>query len=298
MAPATNQKQLRAALITIQVLFGINYLASKFIVSTFAPGAWAALRTSGAFLILLAVMLIGKHRLPSTRDIVLLAIAAQFGVVLNQGLFLEGLARTTISRSALICSQIPTFVLLFSVVSKQEKLSLTKAIGFLAGITGVMVLLEVDHFSLDSQYLTGDLMTLANAACFAFFVVMSRPIMARTDPWSATTVVFFFGALGMMAYGGRDLFSTDPALLTPTLVGAMAYVILGATVLTYYLNLWAVKRTQASRVAIYIFMQPVIASVLGIVFRGEVISGRFLLATVLVFVALALRDRFKAPVKP
>ncbi len=290
MVPETSRRRLHTALITIQILFGINYLASKFIISAMTPGAWAALRTSGALLVLLGIVALGRHRLPSPRDTALLAISAFFGIVLNQGLFLEGLARTTVSRSALICSQIPTFVLLFSVISRQEKISWVKAISFVAGITGVLVLLEVDHFQMDSRYLAGDLMTLGNAASFAMFVVMSRRIMARSDPWGATAVVFFFGSLGMMAYGGRDLFRTDFSVLGPGLIAAMIYVILGATVVTYYLNLWAVKRVQATRVAMYIFLQPLIASVLGIVFRDEVITPRFLVATSLVFLALALRN--------
>jgi len=290
MVNETSQRRIRSALITIQVLFGINYLASKLIISVMTPGAWAAMRTGSAFLVLLGVVLIGRYPLPSRRDMWLLGLSAFFGIVLNQGLFLEGLARTTVSRSALICSQIPTFVLLFSVISKQEKLSWMKAVSFVAGITGVLVLLKVDRFQMDSQYLTGDLMTLANAASFALFVVMSRRIMARNNPWGATAVVFFFGSMGMMAYGGRDLFNTDFSLLSPGLIAAMVFVILGATVVTYYLNLWAVKRVQATRVAMYIFLQPVVASILGIVFRDEVISPRFLVATGLVFLALALRD--------
>ena len=94
----------------------------------------------------------------------------------------------------------------------------------------------------------------------------------------------------MMAYGGKDLFHTQFSQLTPLVLTAIIFVIFGATVLTYYLNLWAVKRVQATRAAMYIFLQPVVASVLGIVFRDEVISPRFLVATALVFLALALRD--------
>jgi drug/metabolite transporter (DMT)-like permease len=47
---------------------------------------------------------------------------------------------------------------------------------------------------------------------------------------------------------------------------------------------------QATRVALYIFLQPVIAAVLGVLFRGEDITLRFLIATALVFAALMLRD--------
>ena len=287
---SVDQRRVRAALFTIQILFGINYLASKVVVSAISPGAWAALRTLGAFAILAIIVSARRLSLPRWRDIGLLAIASLFGVILNQGFFLEGLSRTTVGRSALICSLIPTFVLLFSLVSRQERLTPRKGLGFAAGLLGVLLLLEADRFRFDGQYLAGDLMTLANAACYGFYIVFSRRIMARNDPLAATAVVFFFGAMGMYLYGGGDIWRTEASVFTPTLMGIMAYVIIGATVITYFLNLWAIKRVQASRVAIFIFLQPLIAVVLGVVFRGEEITMRFAVAAVLVFVALLLRD--------
>ena len=287
--------RVRTALITIQVLFGFNYLASKVIVTAMSPGAWAALRTLGAFVVLALLAVIGRRRLPAGRDILLLAVCALFGVIFNQGFFLEGLSRTTVGRSALICSQIPTFVLLFALIARQEVLTRRKALGFVAGIVGVLVLLEVDRFTLDSQYLVGDLLTLTNAASYGLFVVISRRVMARNDPLAATATVFFFGAAGMMVYGGGSLLATDAAILDARLVGTMIYVIIGATVVTYFLNLWAIKRVQATRVALYIFLQPVIAALLGVTVRGEDLTPRFILSMVLVFTALALRD---SPQKP
>jgi len=289
----TSPTQVRVALIAIQVLFGINYLASKIVVTEIGPPAWAALRTSAAFLVIALIAIAGRRRLPQGRDIALLAVAALFGVIFNQGFFLEGLARTTVSRSALICSQIPTFVLLFSVLSRQERMTLRKGLGFAAGIMGVLVLLEADRFQLDSRYLTGDLLTLTNAASYGLFVVIGRRVMARNDPLAATAVIFFWGALGMMIYGGDELFATDFSRLTTAHFGAMIYVIIGATVVTYFLNLWAVKRVVATRVAIFIFLQPIVATALGVAFRGEEINLRFGVAAVLVLAALLLRDSQK-----
>lgn len=281
---------VRTALITVQVLFGINYLLSKNIVTVMGPAAWASLRTLTAFVILAGIALIGRRTFPRGRDILSLAIAALFGVVLNQALFLEGLSRTTVGRSALICSQIPTFVLLFSLLAGHERLSLRKGLGFLCGIAGVAVLLEADRFSFDTATLHGDLLTVANAASYAVFIVIGRRVMARHDPLAATAVVFFFGAIGMFLYGGPRLLATDLGSLDGGILASMAYVIVGATVVTYFLNLWAIKRAVATRVALYIFLQPVIAATLGVALRGEEITPRFLVATLLVFAALFLRD--------
>lgn len=288
--PQTRPALVRAALLSVQILFGVNYLVSKVIVTAMPPLAWAVLRSSSAFVIVALLALAARRPLPPRRDILILAVAAQFGIVLNQGLFLEGLARTTVAHSALLCAQIPTFVLVFSVLSRQERLTPRKALGFLAGLAGVAVLLEADRLHWGAETLAGDLMTLGNAASFALYVVITRRVMARNDPLMATATVFLFGGLGILAWGGPQLAAVDPAAFTPGLWAGMVFAVLGATVATYFLNMWAVKRVVATRVALYIFLQPVIATALGVLVRGETVTPRFLVATALVFAALVLRD--------
>ncbi len=78
----------------------------------------------------------------------------------------------------------------------------------------------------------------------------------------------------------------------------MVYVIIGATVVTYFLNLWAVKRVVATRVAIFIFLQPLIAATLGVAFRGEEVTLRFGVAAGLILAALLLRDSQPAAMAP
>ena len=287
---ATSQARVRTALLTVQLLFGINYLTAKLIVTDIGPAAWAALRCVSAFAILLILALIARRRLPPTRDVLYLCFCSLFGVILNQALFLEGIARTTVSHAALMCSQIPLFALLFALIGGQERVGWRQGLGFAAGLAGVLILLEADRFRLDSATLVGDLLNLANAACYGLFVVLSRRVMARNDPLVATAIIFGFGSIGMLIYGGPALMRTDLAAVSGGIVMAMVYAVLGATVVTYFLNMWALKRTRATRVALYIFLQPIIAAALGILVLNEALTLRFAVATALVFVALFLRD--------
>ena len=287
---ATSQARVRTALLTVQLLFGINYLTAKLIVTDIGPAAWAALRCVSAFAILLILALIARRRLPPTRDVLYRGFCSLFGVILNQALFLEGIARTTVSHAALMCSQIPLFALLFALIGGQERVGWRQGLGFAAGLAGVLILLEADRFRLDSATLVGDLLNLANAACYGLFVVLSRRVMARNDPLVATAIIFGFGSIGMLLYGGPALMRTDLAAVSGGIVMAMVYAVLGATVITYFLNMWALKRTRATRVALYIFLQPIIAAALGILVLNEALTLRFAVATALVFVALFLRD--------
>lgn len=290
MTEELQQGRVRAALITVQMLFGINYLVSKQVVGVLDPAAWATLRSSSALVILGAAALLLRRRFPRGRDLWYLAGCALLGVTFNQILFLEGLQRTTPAHSALICAQIPLFTLAAAVVMGREPLTRMRVAALISGMVGVMVLLEVDRFDFDSTYLVGDLLTLANAVCYGLFVALSGRVMARHDPLGAVTVVFLFGAAGIALYGADELLAVPFAALGTSDVVRMAYVVLGATVTTYALNLYALKHTQASRVALYIFLQPVVATTLSVLILGEAVTWRLVTAGILVLISLSLRE--------
>jgi drug/metabolite transporter (DMT)-like permease len=281
--------RIRSALVAIQLLFGVNYLVSKSVVTVLDPAAWAALRALSALIILALLARLGGHRLPRGRDLAYLAGCALLGVTLNQILFLEGLSRTTPAHSALICSQIPLFTLAAAVAMRQERLTGRKLAALVVGMMGVLVLLEADRFRLDARYVVGDMLTLANAVSYGLYVALSGRVMRRQDPLGATTVVFAFGTLGVLLYGGDDLLGAPLGSLAPGIWLAMTYAVVGATVITYALNLWALKHTAASRVALYVFLQPVVATVLSVALRAEPLTWRLVAAGSLVLGSLLLR---------
>lgn len=291
-------RRVTLALLAVQLLFGIHYVVAKLIVSAMSPAAWACLRSASAFVVLLALALLSRRRLPAPRRLAWLALCALFGVILNQALFLEGLARTTAAHAAVMNTQIPTFALLAAVLMGQERLTGRKLASFLLGLAGVLVLLRVDTLRFDASTLTGDLLNLANAASYGLFIALSRKVMAQEDTLAATAVLFFFATLGLGAYGLDEVLALDPGILTAGLIGAMLFAVLGATVASYLLNVWAVKRTQASHVALFIFLQPLVAAALGVLALGERITPRLLVALALVFLALALREGRPAAAVP
>jgi drug/metabolite transporter (DMT)-like permease len=285
------------ALLAVQLLFGVHYVVAKVIVSAMDPAAWACLRSAGAFAVLLALALLFRRRLPGPRRLAWLALCAVFGVILNQALFLEGLARTTAGHAAVMNTQIPTFALLAAVAMGQERLSPRKVASFFLGLAGVLVLIRAETLRFDASTLTGDLLNLANAASYGLFIALSRKVMAAEDTLAATAVLFGFATLGLGAYGLDEVLALDAGIFTAGLIGAMLFAVLGATVASYLLNVWAIKRTHASRVALFIFLQPLVAAALGVIALGEQVTPRLLVALALVFAALALRDG-TAPATP
>ena len=64
------------------------------------------------------------------------------------------------------------------------------------------------------------------------------------------------------------------------------FSIFGATLLTYFLNNWALKRAPSGNVAIFIYLQPVVAGVIGYFFLKEVITMRMVICSGLILTGL------------
>ena len=74
--------------------------------------------------------------------------------------------------------------------------------------------------------------------------------------------------------------------MSATSWASFAGVVVFCTVLPYFLNSWALARADALRVAIYVFFQPVIASLLAVLILKESVSLRAGIAALLIFAGL------------
>ena len=283
--------RVSAALGSVQVMFAVQYVAAKVLLATVPAPAWAALRVlAGASLFLVAYAVHGTRRL-ALRDHAELLGLAMLGIVINQICFTEGLARTTPSHSALINTTIPVATLLFALLLGKERPRAGGLAGIAVALCGVLVLLHVDGLSGGTPWIRGDLLTQVNAASFSLFLVLSRGTIRRVGAVAATAGLLCWGSLGVAVYGARSLASLDPAVFTTRTLWLASYIILFPTVLAYLLNSWALARVESSRVALFIYLQPVVTAGLSVALLGERITGRLVVSSALVFLGVLLASR-------
>ncbi|MBX7219537.1 MAG: DMT family transporter [Blastocatellia bacterium] len=275
-----------AALLTVQLFFGINYYATKVILAEIPPRAWAVLRIAAAALLLLGWHTLFVRTYPTRRDFGWLALFAVFGVMLNQIFFIEGLARTTPAHSAIIGTTIPVMTLLIGTVAGKERLQFLKIIGITLSLGGVWWLLGIDRIHFDAGQRWGDLLTLLNCIFFAVFLAISRETVAKYDAITSTTFLMLVGMVGLGIICGADFhrFWVDKAGQV-SLKGWLhtGYVVVFPTVVNYGLNYWALKRVEASVVAVFIYIQPVVATALSVFLLGEVVTLRMVVSSLLIF---------------
>jgi drug/metabolite transporter (DMT)-like permease len=292
-----SSRRVHLVLLTVSLLFGANYVFTKEVIAAIPAPAWVAFRIVAATVLLVPIgLLLGKGRVP-WRLVPGLALAALLGVVLNQLLFTEGMARTTPAHSAVINSLIPVWTLCLAVLFGQERFSARRAVGVAIALSGVATLLRADQLLAGGEGLTatqivGDLLTWANGVSFALHLVLMRRIGGGIDSYRATAVMFVVSSLLVPLYSARELTAANLALVaTPPTLWFALYAVLFATVATYALNTWALRHTRSSQVALYINVQPLVAAALGPVFGQPLPDWRFFVAVGAVTTGLLLQTR-------
>ncbi|MFN7591222.1 MAG: DMT family transporter [Planctomycetota bacterium] len=297
----TTALRVHAALITVSLLFGGNYVFTKRLLAPLGPLSptdWVLFRIAAATAVIvpLAVWLRRDRQLPNARLCGWLLLASLLGVAANQILFAEGMARTTPEHSAIVNALIPTWTLLTAVLFGQERLSLRRVGAIAVSLAGVSWLLGIDRVlqglgNDDGSSLLGDLLTMGNGIAFAVHLVLMRRFGKQIDPWVATAFLFVSGTAMIGVWSGPHVtVAAVDAVLTPPIVWYAIYVILGATVLTYLLNTWALRHTHSSQVALYINVQPLVAAALNSAMGAPLPGNRFFVALVLVATGLWLQS--------
>ena len=281
------------ALITVQILFGIWPIFGKIVLRSMSSTSLVALRLAGAA-VLFAVLqrrLTPLLRMP-LKDIVLLTACSLLGIVGNQFLFVKGLSLTTVINVEILSTTIPVYALATSILLGYERGSRKTLLGVLLSAAGVLFLVNPLNANLSGSTTLGNVLILTNSFLYALYLVISKSLIERYGALNVVTWIFLVGSLITIPVGIYSLQREDLAAISTTTWVAVAFIIIFPTVVAYYLNAWALTRVPPSLVAIYIYLQPLIAFGFAPLLLGESWSWRTIVAAIMIFggVALVTRD--------
>jgi len=280
--------RVHLALLGAQSGFALFPIFGKLALATIPAMVFAAFRVvaASALLLLLRRVAGGERLAPGHRGPMLLY--ALLGVSFNQVLFILGLSLTTAINTTILTAMIPVYTLCAAALLGHERFTARAGTAILVAGAGVLLLLKAEHFDWRDDYFRGDLLLVANGISYAFYLVLSRPILAHYRVLTVVSGVFTYGALPIVAAAMPALRRFSPAVVTPVGWASLAAVVLFCTVLPYFWNSWALARTHASRVAFYVFVQPLIASALAVTVLGERLTLRTAAAALLILTGLAV----------
>jgi len=254
-------------------LGGTAAATTRYLVGDADAVTLAILRWGIGIACVLPTALILRAKMPSGRDIPLVAALGLcfFGIFFV--LYNVAVSYTTAARASLALSTLPLQTMLVGALVGVEPLTRRKTIGVGIALFGVAAALGSGLSAAPSGAWKGELIMAGAVFCMAFYNVWSRPFIGRSSALGFLAVGMGTGAIALMIVGfatGRIAILTSFGL-NQWLAGL--YLGVGGGALAFILWVLALQRTTPTRVATTMTVNPVAAALLAAYLVGEPPAG-------------------------
>lgn len=287
------------AVLTANIIYGINFSIAKDVMPTYiGPFAFILIRVLSAALLFLLIHTFFIKQKIAKKHLFLLAQCALFGVAINQLLFFKGLSLTQPINAALVMCANPVQVLLLSAMLGKEKMVWHKWLGIVMGLVGAAsIILLGKKYALDNNTLIGDAMVFTNALAYAYFMIIAKPLLKEYHPLTVMKYTFLMGSIMVLPFGVPEFLQIDWQHMPHDLYPKIAFVVIGTTFIAYIFNSFGLRYLSSSSVSIYIYSQPVFATIMS-VYKNQGNPGWVhISAALLIFTGVYLASQTDAPFK-
>jgi len=287
------------ALVLNQILSTGTHLIGKATLNAIGPLSTALLRFTLASIVLVSLHLVRRTRERLAREDLPKILWLAFLVIpVNQGFFLFGLSRSSASHAALLYALTPVVVFLLARRYLHEANAGEKLVGIVAAFVGVTLILLDRGLAREHSAVSGDLMMLLAVFGWSLYTVGSKELLRRYDPMTLATWVLVAG--NVMSLPAVLIPGAIPPLraLSLPVWGGIVYLAVGTSVVAYPLWLYALRRLEASKVAVTTNAQPVLTSVLSWLLFGDRFGIPFFIGAALILFGVTWVETRKGTVAP
>ena len=276
-------------LFVANLIYGASFTIAKALTPHYIePYGFILIRVTFSLFLFSATQLIFIRSGIARKDLPLLIVCGLVGVAMNQLLFFKGLSLTRPINAALIMISTPILVVLFTSLMKNEKLTMRKGAGSLIAAIGAAIVVIHSTVSGGEASPLGDLLIFLNAACYAIYLVIVKPLMEKYHPIAVIAWVFLFGEIFVLPVGWNQFAAVEWTTFTFWIWAGTAFIVIFTTYLAYLLNIFALRDAPASTVGIYIYAQPLFATLIAVVSGKDFLNWETLLSSLLIFIGVYL----------
>jgi drug/metabolite transporter (DMT)-like permease len=276
---------MAASIGLVVVVWALNFIAAKIGLRYLPAVTMASFRVVIAGLCMVPAYFICS-RLPAfadaqrarergftRRDLWAFSYLGFFGVVVNQMCFTMGLRYTSVGHAAVIVGMGPIYTLVLAVLFRLERATWHKVVGMGIAFAGVAVLASENGISPRSPSLLGDAITMTGSIGFATYAVLGKRVAGRYDALTMTAFNHFAGAIIVLPMALHQAGALGPMARWRAVPWqgwtALLYMGLCSSALAYIFYFWLLRYLEASQLAAFTYLLPVLAVILGIALLGE-----------------------------
>ncbi len=280
----------------VSIIYGVTFTIAKDVMPKYVqPFGFITMRVGGSMLLFWLVSFFGRLFRFSHNDKVELedfpriAAAALFGVALNMLTFFKGLSYTSPIMGAVLMVTTPMIVLILSAIIMKERMQKRKIFGILLGLSGTITLILYGKSMVNAPNATlGNLLVFINAVSYGFYLIIVKKLMDKYNAFTFVKWIYTFGFIMVLPFGWNEFQAIDWAIVPTTIFWKISFVVIFSTFLTYLLNLVSMRELKPTTVAVFIYLQPLFATIFAVSLGKDDLSLVKLLSAVLIFTGVYL----------
>ena len=280
-------------------IFGFNIIVCKDLTSggLIPPLGIFTLRSVFAGSLFWLVSLFQPKETIEKKDYIRIFAASMLGFMTCQVTFLVGIPHITPMDCSILTAMAPVYTMITAAIVIKEPITLKKSIGVAVSLAGVIYLIinrvSISEGAAESTPF-GIFMIILNVLSFAMYLGIFKPLIAKYSVVTFMKWIFLFSACVSIPFSIKGLVNVDWTGIPKIQYAELAYLIICATFITYYLIPIAQKRIRPTLVSMYTYVQPIIAIAISIAIGMDTLTWQKFLATALVFGGVVIVNQSRA----
>jgi drug/metabolite transporter (DMT)-like permease len=288
--PRTSSNPMPFAIALFCVLWSFAFVAGKIGVTYCPPLILLTARFLLAGVLILAISAFSRDAWSlSRRDVTVFAILGVANNALYLGLGYTGLKSVSAGLGALIVSANPVFTAALAALFLGEQLTFRKVAGLALGIIGVAMIVW-HRMAVGTDSLHGILFTLASLASIVLGTILFKWLAPQGSLWIGNGVQNMAAGLALLPFAAGFADVTD-IVPNAKLLGALAFLVLGGSILAYVLWFRLLKTYGATAASAYHFLMPPLGMFFAWLVLGEHVAVRDMLGIIPVALGIYLVTR-------
>lgn len=282
------------ALFLANLIYALTFTLAKDIMpGTVSPMGLILIRITGAMILFHIAHKIWVKEKVKRSDYGVLFLCGLFGVALNMTFFLKGLNYTTPIHAAVTMTSAPIIIFILAIIFHGEKKLPRRIFGVALGASGALILaIYGREFETGNPKLAlGNLFVFINAVSYAIYLTLVKPLMTKYHFLTLTKWIFSVGFILVLPFGIDDVQQVKWAEISNIIWAEIGFVVVGTSFLAYLCNIYALKRLRASTVGFYIYLQPVLATVIALLLGSDKLDPVKISASIIIFIGVYLVGR-------
>jgi len=221
------------------------------------------------------------------KDIWMFIGTGVFSIVFFNICYFTSIQYLTLSMASLLLYTAPFFVMIFSLYLFNEKMSMQKGLALLLSLAGCVFTAGIIGGGVQNITGTGILIGLGSGFGYALYTIFGRIAVKKYHPITITAYTFIVASVCLLPFCNIgemiSLAAGDSGILPNVLILTVV-----CTIIPYFLYTKGLETVEAGKASVMAFVEPMMATLIGIFFFNELMTFQNMAGVVLIFAGIVL----------